>query len=124
MKKLNVTILTLLSCVSLYSQNDSICNSFEDSLNTWTYFANNGAEATFDVSPDAAYDGELGLVLTTLNNPLNSCVVSSCIGDLDADFSYLISFWAKSNLNELDLLFVHKLHLDHHGLILRIKHYY
>ena len=104
MKKLNITIITLLSCISLYSQNDSICNpSFEDSLNTWTYFANNGAEATFDVSSDAAYDGELGLMLTTLNNPSNSCVVSSCIGDLDAGFSYLISFWAKSNLNELDL---------------------
>ena len=72
-------------------------------MNTWTYFANNGAEATFDVSSDAAYDGELGLMLTTLNNPSNSCVVSSCIGDLDAGFSYLISFWAKSNINELDL---------------------
>tara|TARA_Y100000813_G_scaffold109396_1_gene78237 strand:+ start:1191 stop:2888 length:1698 start_codon:yes stop_codon:yes gene_type:complete len=104
MKKLNIIIITLLFSVSLYSQNDSICNpSFEDSLNTWTYFANNGAEATFDVSPDAAYDGELGLIITTLNNPSNNCVVSSCIGDLDAGFSYLISFWAKSNINELDL---------------------
>ena len=104
MKKLNITLVTLLSCFSLYSQNDSICNpSFEDSLNTWTYFANNGAEATFNVSSEAAYDGELGLMLTTLNNPSNSCVVSSCVGDLDAGFSYLISFWAKSNIGELDL---------------------
>ncbi len=104
MKKLNLTVITLLFGISLYSQNDSICNpSFEDSLNTWTYFANNGAEATFDVSSDAAYDGELGLTITTLNNPSNNCVVSSCIGDLDAGFSYLISFWAKSNINELDL---------------------
>ncbi|MBH83898.1 MAG: hypothetical protein CMP70_04410 [Flavobacteriales bacterium] len=104
MKKLNLTVITLLFGISLYSQNDSICNpSFEDSLNTWTYFANNGAEATFDISSDAAYDGELGLKITTLNNPSNNCVVSSCIGDLDAGFSYLISFWAKSNINELDL---------------------
>ena len=104
MKKLNLTVITLLFGISLYSQNDSICNpSFEDSLNSWTYFANNGAEANFDVSSDAAYDGELGLMITTLNNPSNNCVVSSCIGDLDAGYSYLISFWAKSNINELDL---------------------
>ena len=91
-----------------WSQSDTICNaSFEDSLASWGVISNGGAIANASISSDAAYSGDLGLILAADNIalPSSSCALTSCLLNLEQGNYYRISFWAKSD-NQASLLVV------------------
>ncbi len=103
MKKLLPIILITFITSAGYGQADSVCNpSFEDMLTNWTTFANAGAVATFSSDSTDAQDGTKTMKVQVDTLP-GTVVASSCTGDLDSNFTYRISFWAKSDTGSLDL---------------------
>ena len=96
-------IIIITNCYLGWSQSDTICNaSFEDSLASWGVISNGGAIANASISSDAAYSGNLGLILQADNvtPPSSSCALTSCLLNLEQGSYYRISFWAKSDTQE------------------------
>ena len=96
-------IIIMTQCFVAWSQSDTICNaSFEDSLASWGVISNGGSVANASISSDAAYSGNLGLILEAENValPSSSCALTSCLLNLEQGSYYRISFWAKSDTQE------------------------
>ena len=104
MKNLFVFCFFALTCTSLYSQGDAVCNpSFESGLSEWQHFANNGAMAEFNTSADAALAGSSGALVDIQDVSSGTCVLSACVANMYANQIYRMSFWAKSE-GDVELL--------------------
>ena len=82
-----------------------LCNGdFETDFSDWTQTINNGALASMSITPSQAQNGlQSAMILAnTVGTTTGSIQLSSCKTDIVKDSTYLVSFWMKGSLENLN----------------------